>query len=79
MNKTPPYAEQSAALLTWDGTSTIADITVAAHQTQDDWQGPDYSTGDVNTIGGINVDASTKGWTVKADTTNSEIKIEVQP
>ena len=69
------YAEQSAALLTWDGTSSMADIEVAAHQTQTDWQGPDYSTDHVNTIGGINVAASTTGWTVKADTTNNEITI----
>lgn len=72
------YAEQSAALLTWDGTSTIEDIEVSAHQTQANWQGPDYSTGSVNTVGGINVSASTKGWTVTADTTNNEVTIAVQ-
>ena len=74
------YAEQSAALLTWDGTTANApaEITVAAHQTQTGWQGPDYSAGDVNTVGGINVEASTTGWTVKADTTNNVITIEAK-
>lgn len=73
------YAEQSAALLTWDGTTPIADIEVSAHQAQDDWQGPDYSTGTVNTIGGINVEASKVGWVVKADTATNEITITVKP
>lgn len=62
------YAEQAAALLTWDGSSTIDDITVTAKQTQAGWQGTDYSTGS-DTVGGINVAASTNGWTVKAVTT----------
>ncbi len=72
------YAEQSAALLTWDGTSTIATITVAAHQTQTGWQGPDYSTGTTNTIGGLNVEAKTSGnsWEVSANTTDGKVEIK---
>lgn len=71
------YAEVSAELLTWDGTSKIDDKTVSALQTQANWQGPDYSTGTTNTIGGLNVAAVTKGstWTVKADTTNGKVTI----
>lgn len=67
------YAEQSAALLTWDGTNPIPDITVEAKQAQADWQSgqPD--------IGGIkDVTAKTKGssWTVTADTANDKVVIK---
>ena len=68
------YAEQSAALLTWNGTDTIDDIDVTAHQTQTGWQGTDYTDG-TNTIGGLDVTASTTGWAVSADTANNKITI----
>nr|WP_294665088.1 hypothetical protein [uncultured Blautia sp.] len=71
------YAEISAEMLTWDGTSTITPKEVAAKQTQANWQSVDYSTAP-NEIGGLQVAASTKGWTVSADTTNNIVKIEVQ-
>ncbi|WP_051207339.1 prepilin-type N-terminal cleavage/methylation domain-containing protein [Butyrivibrio sp. AE3006] len=67
------YAEQTAALLSWDGTSDIPDKTVVAKQTQDDWQ-----TGSVD-IGGITtVEAKTSGdtWTVSADTDHDKVTIE---
>lgn len=75
------YAEQSAALLTWDGSSDIKAIDVTAHQTQAGWQGVDYSVADSkDTIGGLHVDASTSGWTVKAvvdKTGKTDSKVEI--
>ena len=54
-------------MLEWDGTDADLpeDIEVAAVQTQDDWQGTDYSSD--STIGGQNVNASTTGWTIACD------------
>lgn len=66
------YAEASADLLTNDASTYSKEVK--ATQTKDGWQGVDYSTGD-NTIGGQHVAASTKGWTIAADTTNNEVTI----
>lgn len=69
------YAEVSANLLTEDDTTKYNDLaqTVKAKQTQDDWQGTDFATGD-NKIGGQNVAASKKGWKV-APTYDSTKKV----
>lgn len=72
------YAQQSANLLTGDGTA-ITDITVEAKQTQAGWQteGGDVAFSD---LGGIkkSIPAKTKGssWTIKADVTNNVVVIE---
>ncbi len=73
------YAEVSAELLTWDGTSTIESKTVKACQTQAGWQGPDYAQeSSTNTIGGLHVAAKTKdsSWIVSADTANGKVIID---
>lgn len=69
------YAEVSADLLTND--SSDKTVNVVAKQKKDGWQGTDYTTKD-NTIGGQNVDASTKGWTVAADKDNNTVTITAQ-
>ena len=69
------YAELTAELLTWDGTSTIADKNVPVKQTQANWQ----SSGNAATmeIGGINVAAKTTGnYVVSADTTNNRVTVD---
>ena len=69
------YAEVTANLLTWDGTSTIESKTIPAKQTQANWQ----TAGNAQKmeIGGQQVEAVTSGssWTVSADTTNSKVVI----
>ena len=80
------YAEQSAALLTWDGTSAIKDIEVVAQQTQAGWQ-----NGSITEIGGIKVGAETGQiqaklkkdngkWTVKVNipTDGTEASVVIQ-
>lgn len=68
------YAEVSADLLSDDASTTT--VTVKAKQKKEGWQGTDYSDKDKdNTIGGQHVDASIKGWTVKADSTKNEVII----
>lgn len=69
------YAEVSADLLSDDASTTT--VTVKAKQKKADWQGTDYSEGNKedNKIGGQYVDASTKGWTVAADSTKNEVII----
>ena len=74
------YAEQTAALLTWDGTSTIPNITVTAKQTQANWQS--YSNAAKTNIGNdtwgkVDVDATTTSWQVVADTSDNTVKINV--
>ena len=76
------YAEVSAALLTEDDTTKYASLakTVTAKQKQDSWQGTDFSQKG-NEIGGQNVTASTKGWTIspkKGDDGAYTVTIEVQ-
>lgn len=75
------YAEQMTALLTWDGSSTIADIEVPVKQAQDKWQ----SDGDqANTTiseghdgAGISVPAKTTGtYDVKVNTSTMTITVE---
>ena len=81
------YAEQMAAMVSWDGKSTLADVKVKAQQAQANWQ----SDGDKATTkiadgitdakgneSAVEVAAKTNGdeWTVKADTTNMKIVIE---
>ena len=72
------YAEQVAALLGWDGTDDALpdDIDVDAVQTQEGWQGTDYSSD--STIGGQNVDASTTGWTISCDDDGEGVTIEAK-
>ena len=80
------YAEQMTYLLTWDGTSTIADITVPAQQTQDNWQSnanaatATIAAGKTGSGGAISVPFHTKGsgtgYTVKVDTTNMKVTVE---
>jgi len=61
------YAEQTAALLTWDGTSTIADIDVETKQSNKAWEtAPD--------IGGVSV-TSSGPWKVSVNTTDSKVVI----
>ncbi len=67
------YAELSAKLLTWDGTSAINDIEVSAVQTQTGWQFGQP------TIGGIkDIEAKTKGsiYVIHADTTSNQIIVD---
>ena len=74
------YAEQVAAYLTWDGTSTLSDIEVPVKQTQANWQ----SYGDASTAliaegkedEGITVPAKTTGtYTVSIDTSNGTVSV----
>lgn len=67
------YAEISAELLTWDGTSDIDDITVAAAQTQADWQ-----SGQPTIAGITDLVAKTKGssYIIHADTTKNQVTID---
>ncbi len=71
------YAEVSADLLSDDASTKT--VTVKAKQKKEDWQGTDYSDDnnnkEDNKIGGQYVDASTKGWTVAADSTKNEVII----
>ena len=76
------YAEISAELLTWDGSSTIASKTVTAVQTQANWQSQANAT-QYDNIGGIKVDTANKGgtntkWTIAADTTNNKVTITAE-
>ncbi|MBR2677158.1 MAG: hypothetical protein IKE28_09640 [Solobacterium sp.] len=66
------YAEASADLLTNDKSTYSKEVT--AKQTQAGWQGTDYVTAP-NEIGGQQVTASTKGWTVAADTDENKVTI----
>ena len=65
------YAEASADLLTNDSSTYSKDID--AQQTKDKWQ----IDGDAakTKIAEIEVDASTTGWTIAADTTNNCVTI----
>ena len=73
------YAEMMTQYLTWDGTSTIADIEVPAKQVQDGWQ----SNGDAATTTiaegvsgkGISVPANTDKYTVTIDTDDGTITV----
>ena len=70
------YAEVSADLLSDDASTKT--VTVDAKQKKEGWQGTDYSkdsTTKDSTIGGQHVDASTKGWTVSADSANNKVTI----
>lgn len=53
--------------------SSTKSVDVVAKQKKEGWQGTDYSKD--STIGGQHVDASTKGWTVSADSANNEVTI----
>ena len=71
------YAEQVAAYLTWDGTSTLADINVPVKQKQENWQS--YNNATTATIsegkedGGITVPQKTSGnYVVKIATTGAD-------
>ncbi|MBR3317089.1 MAG: prepilin-type N-terminal cleavage/methylation domain-containing protein [Atopobiaceae bacterium] len=82
------YAEQMAALVSWDGKSELAPVKVKAQQAQANWQ----SDGDAASIkiadgitdakgnaSGVDVTAKVSPdgeWQVKADTTNMKITIE---
>lgn len=71
------YAEVSADLLSDDASTKT--VTVKAKQKKEGWQGTDYYNDKDNTednkIGGQYVEASIKGWTVKADNTNNTVTI----
>jgi type IV pilus assembly protein PilA len=68
------YAEQNAALLTWDGKTAIADKEVVAKQSQDGWQSGQPDIGGISTV---TAKKSPDGkWTVKADTEHNQIVIE---
>lgn len=70
------YAEVSANLLTDD--SYDKSVEVPAKQKKAGWQGTDYYNDKDNTIGGQNVEASTKGWTVAADKDKNTVTITAQ-
>lgn len=57
--------------------SSTKSVDVVAKQKKEGWQGTDYSKDNKegNKIGGQYVDASTSGWTVKADNTNNTVTI----
>lgn len=71
------YAEVSANLLTDESYNKPVEVT--AKQKKEGWQGTDNSKDNSkdNTIeiGGQNVKASTKGWTVTADSTTNKVII----
>ena len=69
------YAEVTSEGLTNDKTDYSKDVT--ATQKTDGWQGTDYSTGN-NKIGGMNVTASTTGWTVKYTASSGTASIAVK-
>ena len=73
------YAEQVAAYLTWDGTSTLADITVPSKQTQANWQFDNNASSTMIAEGhesaGIPVPASTNGYTVSIDTATGAVTV----
>ena len=69
------YAEASAELLTNEATTYSKDIT--AQQKEAKWQ--TYADADATDIGGINVNASTTGWTVTADVANNKVTITAKP
>ena len=75
------YAQVMTDLLTWDGSSNISNVTVAAKQTQDGWQcagdADQISIADGISGAGIPVDAKKGGatWQVGADTTSMVITI----
>lgn len=70
------YAEVSADLLTND--SSDKEVEVTAKQKKAGWQGTDYKNNKDNTIGGQNVDPSTKGWKVAADKDNNTVTITAE-
>ena len=70
------YSEQMAAYLTWDGTSTIADIEVPVTQAQDNWQSDGNSATTTIAEGhdgaGVEVPAKTSGnYTVTINITGA--------
>ena len=75
------YAQVMTDLLTWDGSTDISAVTVAAKQTQNNWQcsndATSISIADGISGAGIAVGAKTTGnnWTVDADTTNMKVTI----
>ncbi len=73
------YAEMMTEYLTWDGSSTIADIEVPAKQVQDGWQfdGDEETTmiAEGVTGEGIEVPANTDKYTVSIDTDDGTITV----
>ena len=76
------YAEQMAALLSWDGTDANLpeDIKVTAQQTQENWQSyADAAQANIGnaTYGNVPVDVVTKGgtWTVSVADDGSAVII----
>lgn len=68
------YAEVVTAGLTEDKANY--EKTVTATQTQDGWQGTDFSkTGTSDSIGGQKVTASKIGWTVEFDASTNAVTI----
>lgn len=65
------YAEVSADMLTNESSDKSVEVT--AKQKKADWDGKKTIE-----IGGQNVEASTKGWTVSADNDKNEVIIAVQ-
>ena len=75
------YAEQVAAYLTWDGTSTISNINVPVKQRQENWQCDNNSGTTTISEGksgsGITVAAKTSGnYVVKVNTSNGAVTVE---
>ena len=70
------YAEVSADMLTNESSDMSVEVT--AKQKKAGWEGKDKSKDDTIEIGGQNVEASTKGWTVSADNDKNEVIIAVQ-
>ena len=70
------YAELMANYLTWDGKSTIDDITVPAKQVQTNWQSdgnnPNTTISEGKTGGGVSVPASTTSYVVHIATTGND-------
>ena len=65
------YAEASADLLTNEGSNYSTNVE--AQQTKPKWQS--YGDNEKTKIADIDVDASTKGWTIAVDTTNKCVTI----
>ena len=75
------YAEMMAAYLTWDGTSTIADIEVPSKQAQDNWQcdgnAATTTISEGHDGGGVSVPFKTGGanYTVTINTSTGVISV----
>ena len=74
------YAEMMTQYLTWDGSSSIADIVVPAKQVQANWQSDGNKAETVIAEGvenkGIKVPANTDKYTISINTATGVITVE---